>query len=120
MTLNRAPASATILLYLESGFGFFAHLVDQCSQLIHRVELDSLAPINLVEPLVGGRAEPFEPGPVFLLGVRSRSPSRTTSLALLNRPEVTPSSMNLSKWSVRSTLRVGMDGDPPDSRITRR
>src|SRR5437867_8081854 len=39
---------------------------------------------------------------------RSRSPSRTTSLALLNRPEVTPVSMKRSKWSVRFTLRVGI------------
>src|SRR5580700_7932207 len=69
ITLSRAPDSGTVLFCLELSFGFGSYLADKSSQFLHRIKLDTIAAVDLVQTLLDGTAEPCKLGLVFRLAL---------------------------------------------------
>ncbi len=64
-TLNRVPGLGTIWRCRERGFGLFSYLIDKRPQIFHRIELDSLAAVDLVQTLLDSSAQPLDLGFIF-------------------------------------------------------
>jgi hypothetical protein len=60
---------ATLALGGYLGGDFLSDLVDKGVEVIHRFKLNALAAVELIESFLGGGAEPFDLGLVFLLAL---------------------------------------------------
>jgi len=74
-------ALGTIALGREFGRGFLSELIDVLVEFFHRAQLYAFASINLVKPLLGCLAQPFQLGMVFLLALLKQPEALAHNLA---------------------------------------